>query len=81
MTPIYMGSNNENDRVASPESVLIHLKTVNNYTELHSHMISISFLSGGGFVFNPFKPNGFFQSYYLEGSILHFRGVRLIFLH
>ena len=26
MTPIYMGGNNENDRVASPESVLIHLK-------------------------------------------------------
>ena len=28
---------------------------------------------------NPFKPNGFFHSYYLEKSILHFRGVRLIF--
>ena len=27
----------------------------------------------------PFKPNGFFHSYYLEKSILHFRGVRLIF--
>ena len=27
---------------------------------------------------NPFKPNGFFHSYYLEKSILHFRGVRLI---
>ena len=32
-----------------------------------------------GTVFNPFKPNGFFHSYYLEKSILHFRGVRLIF--
>ena len=31
-----------------------------------------------GFV-NPFKPNGFFQPYYLEESILHFRDVRLIF--
>ena len=28
---------------------------------------------------NPFKPNGFFHSYYSEKSILHFRGVRLIF--
>ena len=28
---------------------------------------------------NPFKPTGFFHSYYLEKSILHFRGVRLIF--
>ena len=28
---------------------------------------------------NPFKLNGFFHSYYLEKSILHFRGVRLIF--
>ena len=26
MTPIYMESNNDNDRVASPENVLIHLK-------------------------------------------------------
>ena len=25
MTPFYMGGNNENNRVASPESVLIHL--------------------------------------------------------
>ena len=30
-------------------------------------------------IINPFKPNGFFHSYYLEKSILHFRGVRLIF--
>ena len=30
-------------------------------------------------LFNPFKPNGFFHSYYLEKSILHLRGVRLIF--
>ena len=29
--------------------------------------------------FNPFKPNGFFHPYYSEESILHFRGVRLIF--
>ena len=28
MTPIYMGGNNENDRVASPESVPIHLKWI-----------------------------------------------------
>ena len=28
---------------------------------------------------NPFKHNGFFHSYYLEKSILHFRGVRLFF--
>ena len=28
---------------------------------------------------NPFKSNGFFHSYYLEKSILHFSGVRLIF--
>ena len=28
---------------------------------------------------NPYKPNGFFHYYYLEKSILHFRGVRLIF--
>ena len=28
---------------------------------------------------NPFKPNGFFHSYYLKKSILHFRGIRLIF--
>ena len=28
---------------------------------------------------NPFKPIGFFHSYYLKKSILHFRGVRLIF--
>ena len=28
---------------------------------------------------NPFKLNGFFHSYYLEKSILYFRGVRLIF--
>ena len=27
MTPIHMGGNNENDRVASPESVPIHLNT------------------------------------------------------
>ena len=27
---------------------------------------------------NPFKFNGFFHSYYLEKSILHFRGVRLV---
>ena len=26
MTPVYMGGNNENDRVASPESRAIHLK-------------------------------------------------------
>ena len=32
-------------------------------------------------LFNPFKPNGLFHSYFLEKSILHFRGVRLIFLH
>ena len=31
------------------------------------------------YALNPFKPNGFFHSYYLEMSILHFRGVRLIF--
>ena len=31
MTPIYMGGNNENDRVASPESVPFHLN-VNGYT-------------------------------------------------
>ena len=30
---------------------------------------------------NPFKPTGFFHPYYLEESILHFRGVSLIFLH
>ena len=30
-------------------------------------------------MFNPYKPNGFSHSYYLEESILHFRGVRLIF--
>ena len=28
MTPIYMGGNNERDRVASPESVPIHLKSL-----------------------------------------------------
>ena len=28
---------------------------------------------------NPLKPNGFLHSYYLEKSILYFRGVRLIF--
>ena len=30
-------------------------------------------------VFNPFKPNEFVRSYYLEKSILHFMGVRLTF--
>ena len=30
-------------------------------------------------LFNPVKPNGLFHYYYLEKSILHFRGVRLIF--
>ena len=30
-------------------------------------------------IINPFKPNGFFHSYYLEKTILHFRGVRLTF--
>ena len=30
-------------------------------------------------VLNPFKLNGFFHPYYSEESILHFRGVRLIF--
>ena len=29
MTPVYMGGNNENDRVASPESLLIHLNQIN----------------------------------------------------
>ena len=29
MTPIYIGGNNENDRVASPESVPIHLISTN----------------------------------------------------
>ena len=33
VTPIYMGGNNENDRVASPESVSIHLK-VYGYTAM-----------------------------------------------
>ena len=28
MTTVYMGGNNENDRVASPESVPIHLNSV-----------------------------------------------------
>ena len=27
MTPVHMGGNNENDRVASPESVSIHLNS------------------------------------------------------
>ena len=27
MTPVYMGGNNENDRVASPASVPIHLQS------------------------------------------------------
>ena len=35
-------------------------------------------LSMNNKVFNPFKPNGFFHSY-LGKSILHFRGVRLMF--
>ena len=33
------------------------------------------------FTFNPFKPNGFFHPYYLDESILHFKGVRLIICH
>ena len=28
MTPIYVGDNNENDRVASPESVHIHFNLI-----------------------------------------------------
>ena len=36
-------------------------------------------LSMNNKVFNPFKTNGFFHSYYLEKCILHFRGVRLMF--
>ena len=28
MTPIYMGGNNENDRVAFPESIPIHLNNI-----------------------------------------------------
>ena len=28
ITPIYMGGNNKNDRVASPESISIHLKQI-----------------------------------------------------
>ena len=30
-------------------------------------------------VLNPFKPDEFFHSYYFEKSIVHLRGVRLIF--
>ena len=32
MNPTFMGGNNENDRDASPESVLIHLKCLDNAT-------------------------------------------------
>ena len=29
-------------------------------------------------MFNPFKPNGFFHPYHVDGSILPFKSVRLI---
>ena len=32
------------------------------------------------YILTRFKPNGLFHPYYLEKFILHFRGVRLIFL-
>ena len=44
-----------------------------------NHIAFIFSLDSLGSILNPFKPNGFFHSYYLEKSILHFRGGRLIF--
>ena len=40
MTPIHMGGNNENDRVASPESVTIHLKV---YGSISTFFFSANF--------------------------------------
>ena len=44
MTPIYMGDNNEIDRVASPESVLIHLDDIFVVVSLHFDVPLIVFL-------------------------------------
>ena len=38
MTPIYKRGNNENDRVASPESVHIHLN-MNGHTSFYSEWV------------------------------------------
>ena len=45
----------------------------------YSQQLTVDIPNHGEHIINPFKPNGFFHSYYLEKSIVHFRCVRLIF--
>ena len=63
MTPIYMGGNNENDRVASPESVLIHFKA-----RVSSKGISGASQNISIFIHLPPKQPQKFRSVLLDGS-------------